>query len=280
MNYKATHLRLGVSAYDRTSSLLIALLILVGMTVLGLGIVYLTLEFLNRTVVVPVQIAEPAMGQAAAGDDQSLAPPALEDAPELVEPELPELLSELSTIARDPALLDNRFFDSADAAARGAGAGDGRGEGPVGTGTGSENWGRFRIRYQDPYSIDAYAKQLDFFNIELALLGEDNRVYYAFQLSQPTPNTRVGDPRDETRVRFTWLDGPLRRADQRLLTRAGFSPKRRPILQCIPDALAADLLRLEREFSGGKDTSEIRRTTVSVVEDGSGGYRMEVVDVR
>ena len=184
--------RLGVTAYDRSSSLLIAMLVLVGMSVAGLLIVYLTLQLMERQIAVPITIAErPAGAPDSQGTSDELEAPAIEDAPDLQEPQLPEMLSALAdAISTHEALLDRQVVQPGAEASRGDREGDPRKAGSFGTGDGSPvRWDRWKIRYQDPRSLDRYAEQLDFFGIELGVVDRQGQVRYATHLADPKPAT-------------------------------------------------------------------------------------------
>ncbi len=65
-----------------------------------------------------------------------------------------------------------------------------------------------------------YARYLDFFKIELGVLGRDNKVYYAYNLSQQTPSVREGKPDDELRLYMNSALGRFAALDRRLAQRA------------------------------------------------------------
>ena len=85
---------------------------------------------------------------------------------------------------------DNRTPGSGGGRGGGIGGGIGSGFGP---GRGGPSEPRREIRFE-PVSLLEYAQWLDFFKIELGVLGQDNKVYYAKNLSQEKPDVRVGDP--------------------------------------------------------------------------------------
>jgi hypothetical protein len=265
--------RLGVSAYDRASSMLIALLVLVGAFVLGLVIIYLSLRVVDRSVTVPVTLAEASRpGNAAMGFARDIEPPGIEEAPELFEPQLPSTLSVIANAAasREALLADDALPGSLEAS-RGEGQGDSRQAGPGGEGAVERvaRWERWQIRYLSPESVDIYAKQLDFFGIEVAALGADNQVHYAYNLSGPNPGVRVGSPAQENRIRFAWRSGALEAADRQLLQQAGIRTEIRAILQFIPAELEARLLALEKSYKN-RDVNDIRRTVFRVERVGDG----------
>ena len=147
--------RLSVSAYDRTASLLVALLILVGLLVLGLVIVYFSLQLVDTSVTVPVSLAASRPASAAMGVARDVEPPGLEEAPELTDPQLPETLSVIAdAVASRQALLSNEALRADLEAGQGSGLGDDRQAGPGGEGPVERvpRWERWQIRYLSPES--------------------------------------------------------------------------------------------------------------------------------
>lgn len=280
---RAQQYRLSVSAYDRTASLLVALLILVGLLVTGLIIVYFSLQLVDTSVTVPISLAEASRpANAAMGVARDIEPPGLEEAPELTDPQLPETLSVIAAaVASREALLADEAIQAETAAGRGAGLGDNRQAGPGGEGPVERvpRWERWQIRYLSPESPTVYAQQLDFFGIEVAALGADNRVHYAYNLTQPSPDVRVGSPAEESRIRFAWRSGNLQLADRRLLERAGVRVDIRAVVQFVPPEVEARLLSLEKAHAQGRDVNEIRRTVFRVEREGQGfAFRVEEQD--
>ena len=74
--------------------------------------------------------------------------------------------------------------------------GDGRGKGPGGPGTsdGIPAYERWEIR-MSAANLDEYAKQLDFFKVEIGVAGGGSpNVDYVSNLAAAKPTVRVGDP--------------------------------------------------------------------------------------
>ena len=88
---------LAVSPYDRAASLLVALLLFVGITVLGLLIVFFTSRLLTRQKAVAVTMTQVAgrAENAAFGFSRDLEPPGVEQFPDLMRSE--EHTSELQS---------------------------------------------------------------------------------------------------------------------------------------------------------------------------------------
>lgn len=261
--------------------MLVALLILTSVFVAGLLIVFFTTRILTNRRAVPVTLTEVASrpANAALGFDRDPELPGSEDVPDLAEPQLEEVLSTIAeNVARNAAQLDDRALDGENFSSEGLGRGDRREMGIGGEGIEERvpRAQRWRIRYQGD-SIEKYALQLDYFGVELAVLGQDNKVHYAYNLSNEIPDARTGSPEEEGRLYMTWRSGPLQSADIELLGKAGISAGRRPILQFYPPAVEAIFLREEKNYSGGRDANDIRRTTFGVKQDGN-NYSFYVVE--
>ena len=134
-----------VSRYDQVSSLLVALLILVGFAVALMLTIWLTQTLVFRQKGVPVTLVENAAGRGdhAAGFERDLEAPGLEEVPELAEPQLEETLDAVS----EAASVDVLSVVSTLTSQGEHGRGDSRPPGPLGEG---ENiiprWERWEIK--------------------------------------------------------------------------------------------------------------------------------------
>jgi hypothetical protein len=264
-----TEYRLAVNSFDRVSSLLVALLFMIGAAVLGLVIVYFARTFSTKQVAIPVQpVVASRPSDAALGLKRDLEPPGIEEAPELSEPQLPETLSAIANaVANRAALISNENFDSAAEAGRGKGLGDERMPGVGGEGDYLREPQR-EIQF-DPQSIEEYARWLDFFRIELGVLGRDNKVHYAYNFTRGRPQTREGAPLEEQRLYLNSSGTPLALLDQRLARDAGIARLGRIILQFFPPESAGILFALEQQAAGNRSLEEVRKTIFRVVRKGN-----------
>ena len=268
---------LRVNAFDRVSSLLIALLAICTVSVIGLVIVYYTRRLIIAQQAIPFQpvnAGRPA--DAAIGLKRDLEPPGIEDVPELIEPQLQDTLSAISTaIAAKTALLSDEDIDSEMEIGRGSGLGDNRRAG-TGTGDGPEE-PRREIRFE-PASLTQYAQWLDYFGIELGVLGRDNKVYYAYNLSREVPSVRVGDPVQDQRLYMNPVNTQFAALDRRLAAKAGIVNKGDIILQFFPHETQAILYRLEQQRAGGRKPEEIRHTVFRVTVTAADRFEFSVED--
>ncbi len=261
---------LRVNWYDRVSSLLVALLVICGATVAGLVIIYFARRLSASQVAIPIQSVDAASrpADAAMGLKRDLEPPGIEEVPDLIEPQLQDTLSALSTaVSAKSALLSDEDIDSEFDPGHGSGLGDNRQAG-VGNGTGNDE-PRREIRFE-PESLEHYARWLDFFGIELGVLGSDNKVYYAYNLSRATPSVRVGEPAQEQRLFMNPTDSQFAAFDRQLATKAGIADKGQIILQFYPPKTQAILYDLEQNRAGARTPEQIRHTVFRVKPSGEG----------
>jgi hypothetical protein len=188
----------------------------------------------------------------------------------------PLVLSEAIDTANDMAPTQE-YVDTRRPGTTGTGGGHGTGHGTgsgsgIGPGSGGGSGGGvFRgepereIRFE-PQNLLEYAEFLDFFKIELGVLGQDNKIHYAYNLSQKTPSVREGEPAEELRFYMNSARGRFAALDRRLADRSGIADKGRIILQFYPDPAYAILQQLERgkAESAGRRLEEIRRTAFRV----------------
>ena len=264
---------LRVNTFDRASSILIALLILVGATVVGLVIVFFSNSVITVATAIPVTPVE-ATGQAAKGiaDDAS---PGLENAPDELEPQLQDTLNLMAgLVAAQTALYDNDSLENQSNPSKGEGLGDSRGVGD-GTGTAPREPQR-EIRFE-PQSIEEYARWFDQWGFEIGVLGADDRVYYASNVSAASPNLRDGAPEEETRLYFNSMGGPLESLDRQLARKAGIAGRGRLVIQFCSPQTAGLLLGLEKQAADGRPAEEISRTVFRVRKKGD-AYEFSVED--
>ena len=264
--------RLNASAYDQVASGLLSALLFVGTGVAVVLLLFFSSQMFVRQAAVPVTMAEVGDGEGSPrGSGSDLNEPAGDDVPDELQQESPLESVETVTaaVSSRAAQFDDVTLDSQFTPGKGGGRGDGRG---TGRGRGGEEQTprpqRWVIHF-DGGNIKTYAKQLDFFGIELAAIGgSDNLVHYAFNLAKPKPDHRTGPPDNEQRLYMTWRAGPLQAADRELLTKAGVDVTGRVIMQFYPKATEDTLAKLERTYAAGKDINDIRRTTFDVRASG------------
>ncbi len=277
-----TSYRLTVNSYDRFSSVLIALLLIVGVLVAGLVFIwYINHIRIKSDIAIefkPIEFASrPA--DAAMGVARDLEPPGMEDAPELTEPKLQDTLSALSALSTTSALLSDEAIDSDTEAGKGSGLGDSRRAGDGGDGLEGEEPVR-QIKYE-PASLDEYAQWYDFYKLELGVLDQQNNlIYYAKNLTGASPVVRSAPPDQEKRLyTINPVGSPLNTLDRRLAERAGIGARGTFTVTFWPDEAAKVLL--EQEFNAAtakrKQINEVQRSVFRVTRGGS-GFQMALED--
>jgi hypothetical protein len=245
-------------------------LIMIGVAVAGLLFVFFARRLISSQVAIPVKPVEfgsrPA--EAALGLKRDLEPPGIEEAPELTEPQLQDTLSIVaSAVASRTALLSDEEIDSESEPGRGKGLGDNRSVGLGGEGATGARTPQRQIRFE-PETLGQYARWLDFFKIELGVLGRDNLVHYAYNLSQPRPDVRTGAPSEEQRLYMNSGGTPLAMLDQRLARKAGIADRGRILLQFYPPPAQAILQDLERKQAGSRSVDQVLLTVYRVTPKG------------
>ena len=279
LSYRADALR--VSAYDRVASMLLALLLLIGTMVLALLLLWLTSQIFAGQAVVPVILEEIGSGDGPLGGSMELDAPTMEEIgqeTDLTDPELSDRLAAIAdAVASKTALLEDPLLSEEMNPKRGGGSkGDGRG-GRIGSGTGSGT-GRSRhweVQFIKGNTLESYARQLDFFRIELGVLMPDNKVIYAKDFTKTKPDRYTSPADKEQRYYLTWRRGGLQAADSELLARAGISAKGKLILKFLPPDVETDMVQRERAYAG-RGADKVRKTLFGIRQDG-GGYSFYVM---
>ena len=276
--------QLTVNSYDRTATMVIALLVLVGMTVLCLLIIYFakkTFPPIQPVGFVPVEASSPNANQGLSDEPD---PPGAEDAPDLTEPQLQDTLDALtSAVSTKEVMLADETINAEAEPGRGKGLGDARMAGPGGDGVVERipRWQRWKIRFE-PESQGGFASWLDYHKIEIGILGRDNFVHYATKLSSSSPQIHKGPPNKETRGYTSAADGPMPTLTIALARKADIARLGATVLLFYPFDVEKILYLTEKEvldkkFNGKRDANAIRQTVFTVVNEG-GNYSFEVID--
>ena len=267
---------LKITAYERVASLVLALLILVGLAVILLFMLWLTSPDFYSGAAKEVAWFE-------LGDSNGLAiDTELESDTDdiaqqagLEEPEFQDTLATIAEVvtAKDTVIQQPIMGNQTGAESKGP-AGDDRlsRKGPPQPGT-RRHW---EVTFFDGNTAGTYARQLDFFKIELGVLLPKNRIEYASNLSHNKPQRRTGPADQEQRYYLTWQKGELRQADLELLEKVGIKAGTRPILKFIPAELEGELARLEQQRAG-ENGKRIRATYFAIRPQGR-GYEFYVRD--
>lgn len=273
--------------YDRVSSWSIALF--VGLA--GLCLCVVTIWISNRLPTppqaVPVELVEVPGGFEDGSPDETLRvdspEPEVQDAsPAEIQSETTEIAEALETVVELSESATQQVQQQFDTGIQSTGkAGSARGTGKKGLGIGPGVGGmpreqRWYVRFGDRAGVDEYAKQLEFFGIELGALLPDGRLVYLSKLNEPVPATRfIASGKDEQRLYMTWQGGDRRSADVELFKRASVDIRGdTAIFHFYPKATESMLAQLELNYRN-RPASQIRRTYFAV-ESARVGYQFTV----
>jgi len=270
--------QLSVNAYDRTATLLISLLVLVGLIVSGLMVVFVTNRSFPTIEPVPVVPVEASSATANQGFATEPDPPGQEDALDLTEPQLQTTLEALASASSiQKAVLSDEAFEAGEEAGKGDSEGDTRqaGNGDEGVVERVPRWERWKIRFE-PKSANEFARWLDHHKIEIGVLGRDNLVHYAVDVSSDSPSTRAAPSTEETRGHTSSADGPMPTLTMQLARKADVARHGQIVLLFYPFEVESVLWTIEKQYSKDRDVNTIRETVFTVVR-GRKGFDFEVV---
>jgi hypothetical protein len=152
------------------------------------------------------------------------------------------------------------------------GSASGSGGRPLGMGPGMGGVPRDQrwfVRFAQGRSLDEYAKQLDFFGIELGVLQPQGELVYVSSFSKTPQKRVVQSGKEEQRLYMTWQSGERQKSDAELLRRAGVPVTRQSVVfHFYPPKTEQLLARLEFDYRK-RPPQEIRRTFFLVQKKGN-----------
>ncbi len=277
--------RLRVSSYEQTASWLVSLLVLLGLCTVCLIVMWYTSRLHVPIVAVPVQIADVGGGNESGvvGESMQLDAPNAEQLSrdtDLTERNFPQSVASIADAVSSRQAMLADVEQQGESRSKGGGkqqgtgnqSGKGQGDGPVGI----PRANRWEVRFGDSRSIDDYARQLDFFQIELGLIGATQQVFYVHHLSDAKPQVRTGTREAEERLYMSWRRGTLGEADRDLVRRAGLAPESKVIVQFFPSAIENQLAQLE--MAHAKLPAQQIRKTIFGVRAASKGFEFYVIE--
>ena len=137
---------------------------------------------------------------------------------------------------------------------------------------------RWEIQFPPGNTIDSYSRQLDFFKIELGVIGAGGQVTYLSNLSAPMPMTRSDAAGKDNRLYLVWQRGPLREAAEELARRGKVDPQGKVLAHFCPAEVETQLAQLEEKHAAAKGHARIRRTIFGIQPSDAGGYRFHVIE--
>jgi hypothetical protein len=135
----------------------------------------------------------------------------------------------------------------------------------------------WELLFNDDITPTEYARQLDYFQIEIGAVAKNGKIEYIAHVSRPKPERRVGYVESEYRVRIGWKRGALVAADRKLLAKAGISSQGKELMHYFPIAVQKQLAELEQRYAGLKPET-IRRTRFQIRAKPKGGYEFVVLE--
>ena len=279
---------LHVTIYDSVSAWLIAIVGALGVSVACLSVIWAGFRTVHHQEAIPVELVELPGGveDGAVGETLRVDSPAeLSPTPSPVETEseesqIEETLDNVMELSDQAAELSERQFefDAHSSGHRGSAAGTGRRALGLGNGAaGIPREQRWFVTYSGETTIDEYARQLDFFKVELGALFRDGRLVYLSELSRDQPKIReTRSGADEQRLYMLWTGGGRKLADLKLFQKAGIDAQNATIFQFYPPPIEQKLALLERKYRD-RPVDEIRRTYFDVRRPDNGdGYEYYV----
>jgi hypothetical protein len=268
-----------VTRYDRVSSFMMSLIMAV---MLGVG--FIILHWFSIRKPPPLELVPLEMLMGGGYEDGSPDETLHVESPEEVNPnaspvdeevEQEELMETLETVVElsDRATKQIEQVTPSTGSAGTPGSAVGTGGRPLGMGGGSGGGVaphlRWFIRFNEA-STTEYAKQLDFFKIELAVYYPNSgKLTYVRGLAGGAPVVTQKDRWDDERIYFRWAGGPRERIDRELLRKAGVDATGGQIFQFYDNDTVRLLLTIELQHANRKQ-EEIRRTYFAVLPQGTG----------
>ena len=143
----------------------------------------------------------------------------------------------------------------------------GTGRPPIGFGKGKGGFPRemrWLVKFVERDTLDEYAKQLEFFGIELGALMPDGKLILVSKLTAGTPTRRtVTNGQEEKRLYFTWKGGTRKGLDLQLFQKAGVDASSALVMHFYPPQTENQLAVLELEYKKRK-ANEIKKTYFAV----------------
>lgn len=276
-----------VTLYDWVSSWAISLFVGLLLTCGSVVTVWLTTRLPKPPEAVPVELIELPGGFEDGSPDETLRvdspePEARDAVPADSVQDQVEIAEAIEAVVEMSDAATQQVQQQFDTGIQNTGkVGSAKGTGRRALGFGSGTGGipreqRWFVKFGDRTSLEEYAKQLDFFGIELGALLPDGRLAYLTNLKSPTPKVRyVNSGAAETRLYMTWQGGERRTADVQLFAKMNIDVRGDTVVFHFYSKLTENkLAQLEHEYRN-RSVNQIRRTYFAVESDGT-GYRFSV----
>lgn len=127
---------------------------------------------------------------------------------------------------------------------------------------------RWEVRLAPGTNLETYGRGLDYFGIELGVIGGAKEILYLSKFSQPKPEQRTGSSRKDRRLYMIWQGGGT--ADQTLAIRAGLTLQDKIIAQFYLPEVEKQLTELERAYAEEHQHKTIEKTIFAMKAQGDG----------
>lgn len=262
--------------YDRTMSFMLALSALLGIAVIIMLGLWLSATVFQSRQAVPVKMQPFGGGGTSeldAIDPFVMGPGTESDVQEqtLLQSfeSITDLIQSKSALFSDASPIDDNLSESGR-------KGDGRSKGSSFGPSGPPR--RWEIIFPDGNTLDEYAAQLDFFQIELGILLPNGEIEYVSQLAARTPWKRKGRTKDEDRFYLTLKKGDLEAAERELMKKADVDAANKLVIKFLAPEWENRLAALEKE-SAKERFEHIRGTCFAVRRQNNGsGFEFYVLE--
>ena len=260
---------LKVTRYDLVTAFMSAVFLGLVIAAISMWVVWLTNRLSSTDGPAELELVEIVGGDEDGAPDQTLE---VESPDEPVEdPQVDEMLENVVELSDRLADM-NPPQEEISGTTKGSAIGTGRPS--LGSSGGRGGLGREQrwfIRFSDRGTLETYARQLEFFGIELGAVFEArNEIVYMSNLSSPKPSVRtVTGGTGENRMYMIWRGGNRKQGDIKLFKKAGVNVGGGKILHFYPKKTEQLLARIERDHAN-READQIRRTYFVVRGDGAG----------
>jgi hypothetical protein len=272
---------LKVTGYDRASSFVLAAVLGTAVTALFLfGVWASQHEWAGTVEAVPLELVAEGGGVEDGSETETLdLQTPFEEAPDpsLAEvrddrTEIAPMLDSVVDLAGKATATASEQFGTGAVNTGNPGSATGTGRRALGFGPGDGGMSREQrwfVRFAEGGTTYDYARQLDYFGIELGALLPGGKLAYVSNLSAETPMVRYADSgKGESRLYFTWQGGGRRTADLELFRKAGVDVGAASIFHFYPKRTEEQLAKLEVAYRN-RSSRDIRRTYFTVERKGN-----------
>lgn len=277
---------MGVTSYDRATAVLIAACFFLAGAVLYLVTVWISNLRPAPKLMAAMEIIESPGGDPDGAPGETLLIESPE--PEITDPspaeevaeqtDVQEQMENITDIADDAALQENRTFEQAPVTAGKPGSAKGTGRKPLGMGGGKggiPREQRWFVNFSERGTLEEYTAQLDYFGIELGVLLPDGKLTLISNLTAARPMVRtLTNGADEKRLYMTWRGGSRKALDLQIFQKAGVNASQGLVMHFYPQNTENMLANLELQYRN-KKADQIKRTYF-VVRKTKDGYEFAV----